>query len=188
MYKFAVVILLLGISASAQDMRTGSKEIEFFAQGGHSVSGGRGNTGAFDAGLRLGYGLFSLGSRSLRGTFEYAVEFIPVYSIVQPGSNAYGASFTPFDLKYNFTAPRRAIPFIELGGGVLFTNHDVPPQTSWVNFTPQAAIGFHLPLRDSSHHLTLALKYVHISNAGLSVPNPGVNTIQFRIGIGEFHK
>jgi hypothetical protein len=27
---------------------------------------------------------------------------------------------------------------------------------------------------------------MHISNAGLSSPNPGINTVQVRLGIGKF--
>jgi lipid A 3-O-deacylase PagL len=27
---------------------------------------------------------------------------------------------------------------------------------------------------------------MHISNAGLSTPNPGINTVQLRLGIGRF--
>jgi hypothetical protein len=27
---------------------------------------------------------------------------------------------------------------------------------------------------------------MHISNAGLATPNPGINTVQFRIGFGRF--
>jgi len=27
---------------------------------------------------------------------------------------------------------------------------------------------------------------MHISNAGLSSPNPGINTVQVRIGVGKF--
>jgi hypothetical protein len=78
------------------------------------------------------------------------------------------------------------MPFIELGGGFLITNNDVPAGTNLVNFTPQAGIGMHVPVAGSRYHATVALKYVHISNAGLSVPNPGVNTIQFRLGVGRF--
>src|SRR5215475_12685631 len=147
--KIAVLVLLLAGSLYAQstpEIRRGSKEFELFAEGGHSVSGGRGDTGVFNAGARFGYGLFSLGSNCLRGTVEYAVEAIPIYYIAQPGENAYGVSLTPFDLKYNFNAPRNFTPFLELGGGVLFTNHDVPAGTSSVNFTPQAGLGVHIPL------------------------------------------
>ncbi len=189
--KIAAIALLIWASLwaqSAPEIRNGSKEFELFAEGGHSVSGGRGDTSVFNAGARFGYGLFSLGNNSLRGTVEYAVEAIPIYYIAQPGENAYGVSLTPFDLKYDFTAPRNFTPFLELGGGVLFTNNDVPGGTNRVNFTPQAGLGLHIPLSGTQHHVTLEMKYVHISNAGLSEPNPGVNTIQFKFGIGKFHR
>jgi hypothetical protein len=185
MRKLLWLCLLLPCNLCAQEVRAGSRELEFFAQVGHSVSGGRGDTSVLDAGVRYGFGLFRLGG----GSLEYELEAIPIYFLRQPGSNAYGVSFTPFDVKYNFRRnPRRAIPFLELGGGVLFTKNDVPQGTNNVNFTPQAGIGVHVPFGSREYHATLALKYVHISNAGLAVPNPGVNTIQFRIGVGKFRK
>jgi lipid A 3-O-deacylase PagL len=30
------------------------------------------------------------------------------------------------------------------------------------------------------------LRYMHVSNAGLATPNPGLNTVQIRLGIGKF--
>jgi Lipid A 3-O-deacylase (PagL) len=27
---------------------------------------------------------------------------------------------------------------------------------------------------------------LHISNAGLSTPNPGINTVEVRVGVGKF--
>jgi hypothetical protein len=53
-----------------------------------------------------------------------------------------------------------------------------------VNFTPSAAVGAHF-LRDK-YNLSVELRYMHISNAGLATPNPGLNTIQVRLGIGKF--
>ena len=32
----------------------------------------------------------------------------------------------------------------------------------------------------------LELRYMHISNAGLATPNPGINTVQVRLGVGKF--
>lgn len=185
MRKLLWVCLLMACPLWAQEVGNGTREIEFFAQGGHSVAGGTSDTGVFNAGARYGFGLFRLG----RGSMQYELEFIPIYVLAQPGKNAYGISFTPFDLKYNFRRnARRAIPFLELGGGVLFTDNDVPAGTNHVNFTPQAGIGVHIPFGRRGRHATVAFKYVHISNAGLSVPNPGVNTIQFRIGVGKFKR
>jgi len=75
-------------------------------------------------------------------------------------------------------------PYIELSGGTLFTNHDVPTGTNTVNFTSCAALGTHI-LRDS-HNWSLEVRYMHISNAGLATPNPGLNTVQVRLGFGKF--
>lgn len=183
---FALLLPLMmtcGIATAQTDLLpTGSKEAEVFVQGGHSVAGGRGNSGVFAAGLRFGYSFLPVP----KGTLEYTVDLLPVYYITQR-QNAYGASFTPFNLKYNFTHFHGMVPYLELGGGVLFTNHDVPDGTNSVNFTPQAGLGFHFPVKPGSNkHIGLALRYVHISNAGLSVPNPGVNTIQFKLSVGHY--
>jgi hypothetical protein len=184
MKRFLLLMLLTcGIALAQTDqLPSGSKETELFVQGGHSVAGGRGDSGAFAAGLRFGYSFLTVP----KGTLEYTVDLIPVYYITQR-QNAYGASFTPFNLKYNFTHFHRVVPYLELGGGVLFTNHDVPDGTNSVNFTPQAGIGVHFPIKPGSNkHLGIALKYIHISNAGLSVPNPGVNTVQIKLSVGHF--
>ena len=178
-----LILLLCCASLWSQEVTGGTREIEFFAQGGHSVSGGRSDTTIFNGGVRYGFGLFDLGE----GSFQYELEAIPLYIVAQPGSNAYGISFTPFDVKYNFRRDARGvIPFAELGGGIVLTNNDVPSGTNKVNFTPQLGIGVHLPIGSADYHTTLALKYIHISNAGLSVPNPGINTVQIRFGIGSF--
>jgi Lipid A 3-O-deacylase (PagL) len=36
------------------------------------------------------------------------------------------------------------------------------------------------------YNLALELRYMHISNAGLATPNPGINTVQVRVGFGRF--
>jgi len=90
----------------------------------------------------------------------------------------------PLGLKWNFATRGRAVPYLELGGGTLFTTHEVPTGTSSVNFTSGGALGMHL-LGDD-HNWSLELRYLHISNAGLAVPNPGINTIQVRVGVGAF--
>jgi len=189
MNKAALFLLctfgIFSAGASAQstpEMHSGTKEIEFFVAGGHSVAGGRSNTGVFQAGARFGCVLF----RAPVGNLEYSIDFIPIYFIAQV-QNAYGVSFTPFNLKYNFTAFRGAVPYLELGGGVLFTNHDVPDGTNAVNFTPQTGLGVQLPLRRRSNdYFGVALKYVHISNAGLATPNPGLNTLQIKLSVGRY--
>lgn len=163
----------------------GGHEVQIWAGGGHSVSGGRSSTGVFNAGLR--YGWILTGSHLpglLRGRFEYAVDAIPVFLVFQPGNTAYGVSFDPLGLKWNFERHGRVSPYLELCGGTLFTDHNVPSGTNNVNFTPQAAFGVHI--LGAKHNVSLELRYLHISNAGLATPNPGINTVQVRLGIGKF--
>ena len=98
---------------------------------------------------------------------------------------AYGAGFNPFIVKWDFTGTRRVSPYFELGGGLLFTNKDIPFGTSSVNFTPQATLGFNLFTRQD-RAISFDLHYEHISNAGLASPNPGFNTVQGRVGYHWF--
>jgi hypothetical protein len=120
----------------------------------------------------------------LNGRFEYAVDAVPAFVVLQKYNTAYGGGVNPLGLKWDFAARGRVEPYLELNGGTLFTNHDVPAGTSSVNFTDAAAFGVHL-LSDK-WAWTLEARYMHISNAGLSSPNPGVNTVQVRLGIGKF--
>ena len=163
----------------------GGHEVQIWAGGGHSVSGGRGETGVFNAGLRYGWILTGAHLPGfLRGRFEYAVDAVPVMLVFQPTNTAYGVGFDPLGLKWNFERHGHISPYLELTGGTVFTNHDVPTGTNTVNFMDQAALGLHV--LGAKHNVSLELRYMHISNAGLATPNPGINTVQVRLGIGRF--
>ena len=174
--RLAAIVVLLSACVAAQtsdSIHKSAWELGVWTGGGTSVPGGASDTQAWNAGLRVGY--------LLTDHFEYAVDFIPAYAVFQPTQNAFGAGFTPLLLKYNFTGFKTVAPYLELGGGLLFTNNDVPTGANNVNFTPQAAFGLQFfPRARRSIHI--AARYVHISNAGLATPNPGVNTVQFTIG------
>ncbi|MFZ3362418.1 MAG: acyloxyacyl hydrolase, partial [Candidatus Acidiferrales bacterium] len=68
-------------------------------------------------------------------------------------------------------------------GGVLFTSSNVPPgNTSYVNFTPQGALGFHFFTRPK-RAWTFEIAAVHHSNASLGHLNPGLNgSLMFTLG------
>jgi len=163
----------------------GDTEVLVWAGGGHSVAGGRGDTGAFNAGLRYGWILTGPHLPGfLRGRFEYAVDAVPVFLVFQPGGPAYGVGFDPLGLKWNFQRHGRISPYLELTGGTLFTSQNVPANTNTVNFMDQAALGMHI--LGARHNVSLELRYMHISNAGLGNLNPGINTVQVRLGVGTF--
>jgi lipid A 3-O-deacylase len=182
----ATLLCILAAAANSQiGPEQGGHEIQLWAGGGHSVAGGRGNIGAFNAGLRYGWILTGPHLPGfLRGRFEYAVDAVPVFMVFQPANTAYGLGFDPLGLKWNFERQGRISPYLELTGGTVFTNHDVPAGTNTVNFMDQAALGMHI--LGEKHNVSLELRYMHISNAGLATPNPGINTVQVRLGVGRF--
>jgi len=182
---FLLALCTPSVLSAQNSPEKGGNEIQIWAGGGHSVAGGRGNTGVFNAGLRYGWVLTGPHLPGfLRGRFEYAVDAVPVFLAFQSANTAYGAGFDPLGLKWNFQRHGRISPYLELTGGALFTNHDVPTATNTVNFMDQAALGMHI--LGERKNVSLELRYMHISNAGLATPNPGVNTVQVRLGIGKF--
>jgi hypothetical protein len=180
------LLLLCPAPVIAQvDLEPGTSEVQLWSGGGHSVPGGTPNTNLWNVGLRYGRILTGpIGPSFLKGEFEYAIDAVPVFLIFQKSGTVYGAGFNPLVLKWNFAAHRALVPYLELSGGTLFTNHDVPAYTNTVNFTPSAALGLH-GLRENCAW-TLELRYLHISNAGLAPLNPGINSLEVRVGIGRF--
>jgi lipid A 3-O-deacylase PagL len=184
---FALASAVCSVSFAQSGPERGGTELQIWTSGGHSVAGGRGNTGIWNAGLRYGWVLTGPHLPGLlRGRFEYAIDAVPAYLIFQPNNTAYGVGLNPLNLKWNFVTRGRVAPYLELSGGTLFTTREVPPGTSKVNFTPSAAFGAHF-LGDR-YAWSLEARYLHISNAGLTFPNPGVNTFEVRIGVGKFRR
>ncbi|MFZ0805147.1 MAG: acyloxyacyl hydrolase [Candidatus Sulfotelmatobacter sp.] len=187
--RIALILTGLFLIASLGFAQTGPEkgghEVEIWAGGGHSVAGGRGNIGAFNGGLRYGWILTGPHLPGiLRGRFEYAVDAVPIFLIFQPANTAYGVGFDPLGLKWNFERRGRFSPYLELTGGTVFTSHDIPTGTNPVNFMDQAALGSHI--LGEKYNWSLELRYMHISNAGLGNLNPGINTVQVRLGVGRF--
>jgi len=190
LFFFALIffwITFTGASRAQEGPEEGGHEVQVWAGGGQSVPGGTSDTSAFDAGFRYGWVITGLHWPGiLRGRFEYAVDAVPVYLIFQPANTAYGAGFNPLVLKWNFERRGRFSPYLELSGGAIFTNHDVPTYTNDVNFTPSAAFGTHI--LGEKYNWSVDVRYLHISSAGLGFPNPGLNTVQVRLGVGRFWK
>ena len=94
----------------------------------------------------------------------------------------YGGGFNPLVLQWNFTARERLVPFIQMGGGTLWTTRDFPAGTSAFNFTPQGGFGAYWFTRPQQA-FSFGVRYHHISNGGRSKPNPGHNALYFYGGL-----
>ena len=178
------MFLTVSIAVAQDRPEDGGRELQFWTGGGRSVPGGTKDTSVWNAGVRYGWILTAPhGPGFLNGRFEVAVEAVPAFVVFQPANTAYGAGVNPLDLKWIFATRGRVAPYIELNGGTLFTTHEVPAGTSTINFTSGAAFGLHFL---GEHTWSVDVRYMHISNAGLTSPNPGVNTVQVRLGFGKF--
>jgi len=164
-------------------------ETGFFGGGGVGL-GESFSTQFFNFGVRAGTVLTDdHGPGVLHGNFEFAGEFMPVYEVFAvdrltgANYNVYGVSLKPVILRWNFTGARRFAPYITLAGGLLFTTHDIPPdigdhKTSWVNFTPQGAVGVNI-FTKPGQALNVEVGLVHHSSASLGDFNPGYNAAFF---------
>ncbi|MCU1223298.1 MAG: Deacylase [Edaphobacter sp.] len=191
-------------------------EIGVLAQGGFGLTD-RSSFKFLMAGVHAGKVLTpNIGPGPLHGNFEYAVEVFPFWQSYTPkfqramctapnvcsapytvGGTFTGASITPIILRWNFTGSHRITPWIQGGGGVLWTNHKYPAfggppfnqindgpnsDASVWNFTPQAGLGAHYFI-SPRRSVDFGLNAVHISSASLGDKNPGVNaSLQFSIG------
>jgi hypothetical protein len=129
------------------------------------------------------------GPGPLRGTFEYAFEIVPAMVLrqarwhpSQSSDTIFGGGLTPLLLQWNFTSAQQLVPFFHVAGGALWTTRDFPVIGSSFNFTPQGGIGaywFVAPRRA----VAFGVRFHHISNAGITDPNPGHNALYFYGGV-----
>ncbi|MGB7727040.1 MAG: acyloxyacyl hydrolase [Candidatus Acidiferrum sp.] len=162
-----------------------SRELQIWTGGGHGINGSQSGDGLWNLGLRYGLILTAPhGPGILKGQLEYAVDVVPVWVIAQKTNTAYGGSVDPFAFKWIFDSAKKVKPYFQIEGGALFTNTKVPEGTSQINFTTSGGIGAHF--LGKKHNFSAEVRFQHISNAGMTNPNPGINTMQVRIGFGEF--
>ncbi len=122
-----------------------------------------------------------IGSEWWSGSLALGVE-AALLGITQP-TGAYGIGVTP-KLIYTFTSFGRLKPYVEGGGGPLWTNFDgrIPEQGSDFNFLVGGGAGATYDLT-ARWALNAGLRFSHISNGGTGVPNSGVNYLLPFIGV-----
>ena len=187
------MVAVLGVFLCAAELHAqgspenSSRELQIWTGGGHGINGSTSDTGVWNLGLRYGLILTSPhGPGFLKGQLEYAFDVVPAWVLTQKTNTAYGGGVNPFAFKWILSQPKKVKPFFEIEGGTLFTNTEVPEKTSQVNFTTSGALGMHV--LGEKHNWSAEVRFMHISNAGMTTPNPGINTIQVRLGWGIFRK
>jgi len=121
-----------------------------------------------------------------QGALEYGFSLMPAFVQARP-QQIFGGGFEPIVLRWNFRHHlRRLTPYIEMAGGGLFTNSNLPPgDTSSFNFTARAGGGIEVPTK-KHQSFDIACRWAHISNANLGVRNTEFNGIQVSLGYRWF--
>jgi lipid A 3-O-deacylase len=88
-------------------------------------------------------------------------------------------------LRYNFATGTRIVPFFGLGAGVVATDIRDGDLSTTFEFNLQCGPGVHLFLSEKIA-ATIQYRFIHLSNAGIDIPNLGVNSNTFMLGLSCF--
>jgi lipid A 3-O-deacylase len=185
--KTFLAILLGCLCAAAQKpvndpLHKGANEWGFQTGGGFSIVGGvRSRSYWLLAGRYSRILTGDLCRCPLRGNLQYGVEAIPVMVFNQT-SHVYAGGFSPLQLRYNFTAPKRVKPYIEMTGTMLGSAEPVPEGTARFNFMTGGGIGLQV-FNEKARAWQLGVRFQHISNAGIAQRNPGINALYLFTGV-----
>ena len=180
----------LGIEDSAGHdfLPTGSRTLEVLAGYYHGVGKGVPRYDFVPVVVRFGL-ITSCGQPDgcRRGNFEPLLEISGAPATTGPGSFYAGASF---HLRYNFVQPEcRLVPYVQIGAGITYNDGFRDPNQralgNDIEFLLHAQVGARYFIRDNLA-LNVEAGYIHISNAGLSERNRGINAFGISAGVTYF--
>ena len=186
-------------AGSAKEETTRESPARLFAFGKQNLGMAVGYGHAFDAGggstevdevqqiyvaPRWGIGISDPkgGDSWYRGNFEVVLEGAFMYNFEPKSGFGAGASAL---IRYNFLPESLFIPFVNLGGSLLYIDMDLEGRPDGFNFGLIGGLGAHYFIAERTA-VTGEVRWYHISNAGIEAPNVSVNTVQFLIGVTAF--
>ncbi len=132
--------------------------------------------------LILQYGRFlseEAGKSWYRGRHEMLIE-VPFSAVYHPNSAIItGINFLAC---WNFTASERIVPYIFAGGGLVYTNLDIPGLGSEFNGNYQGGFGLRYLIKERTA-VEFNYRLHHISNADTADPNEPLNSSKILLGI-----
>lgn len=101
-------------------------------------------------------------------------------------TRAYGSGISPVGFQMDFLPLHRVQPFISGDGGFLyFSNVVLSPQGSQYMYTVDYGAGINI-FHHKNQAITIGYRYQHLSNANISMHNPGTDANTFYVGVSRF--
>jgi hypothetical protein len=98
----------------------------------------------------------------------------------------YGSGVSPVGLETDFLPAKRVEPFLSTNGGALyFADRVLSPQGSRFMYTIDFGCGIHV-FRKARQDWSLGYRYQHLSNANISLHNPGTDANTFYLAVSRF--
>ncbi len=131
-------------------------------------------------------------------TYQYIFEAIPFTLAInnEVGSSSKtsrrqataGFGVQPLGLRLLLRPNSRLKPFVQAGGGLMFSGKPIPvPESTRLNFTGDFGGGVMYRLSESKS-ISMGYRYFHISNMYLSQTNPGYNASVLYFGYSFFKR
>jgi hypothetical protein len=98
-----------------------------------------------------------------------------------------GSGFSPEGFQIGFRPRAKVQPFLSNAGGfVYFADRVLSPQGSKFMYTVDFGAGVNV-FSSARNAITVGYRYQHLSNANISVHNPGTDADTFYVGYSHFH-
>jgi hypothetical protein len=121
------------------------------------------------------------GPRWIRGRFEWSIELSPIF-VEWSSGQARGAAVAPLGWRWNLAPRGRFHPYLEAGGGAVWTSSAIPAGTTGTNFMAHAGIGVRI-FHAARQAVVVGYRLHHISNGNRVASNPGVNAHMLTVGL-----
>lgn len=98
----------------------------------------------------------------------------------------YGSGISPVGFQSGFFPSHRVQPFLSTNGGAIyFMNRVLSPEGSQFMYTVDFGCGINV-FRKARQAVTIGYRYQHLSNANISLHNPGTDANAFYVGVSRF--
>ncbi len=110
----------------------------------------------------------------------------PSGTVYNQRKRAYGSGLSPFGFQADFLPLHRVQPFLSTDGGfIYFLDQVLSPQGSQFMYTIDFGTGVNI-FHHKNQAITIGYRYQHLSNANISLHNPGTDANTFYVGVSRF--